>query len=61
MVNSGCIVIEQSLGLQGEVALEGAKNAVLVIMASSILASGVTVLTNVPVLADVFQMKQLLE
>jgi len=60
-MNGGCIVVEQSVGLQGEVALEGAKNAVLVIMASSVLASGVTILTNVPALADVFQMKQLLE
>jgi len=61
MSNNGCIVIEQSLGLRGEVTLDGAKNAVLVIMASSVLTSGITKLTNVPVSADVFQMKQLLE
>lgn len=55
-----CVFIEQSLGLQGEVSLVGAKNAVLVIMASLILTSGVSRLTNVPASDDVYQMIALL-
>lgn len=55
------IVVEQSLGLQGEVELVGAKNAVLVIMASLILTDGKSVLSNVPDSADVHQMIDLLE
>src|SRR5579872_2935724 len=55
------MVIERSPQLQGEMTLEGAKNAVLVIMASLILAPGKSVLTNVPVSSDVFQMIDLLQ
>lgn len=60
MVNEYC-VIEHSNALQGEVTLDGAKNAVLVIMASLILAPGKSVLTGVPISTDVFQMIALLE
>ncbi|GGE31648.1 UDP-N-acetylglucosamine 1-carboxyvinyltransferase [Streptococcus himalayensis] len=43
--------------LEGTVEIEGAKNAVLPLLAATILASsGKTVLTNVPVLSDVFTM-----
>lgn len=43
--------------LQGEVTIEGAKNAVLPILAATLLASkGQTRLTNVPILSDVFTM-----
>lgn len=55
------IAIEQSLGLQGEADLVGAKNAVLVIMISLILTDGKSVLNNVPNSDDVLQMIQLLE
>lgn len=55
------IMIEQSPALQGEVVLEGAKNAVLVIMASLILTEGKSQLTNVPLSDDVFQMMTLLQ
>lgn len=55
------IAIEQSLDLQGEAQLLGAKNAVLVIMASLILTNGRSVLTNVPCSDDVLQMIILLE
>lgn len=55
------ICVEQSPQLQGEVPLIGAKNAVLVIMASLILAEGKSVLHNVPFSADVVQMVALLE
>lgn len=54
------IVVEQSLGLSGTVDLIGAKNAVLVIMASLILTHGTSLLTNVPWSDDVFQMIHLL-
>lgn len=43
--------------LQGEVTVEGAKNAVLPLLAATILATqGITRLTNVPILSDVFTM-----
>lgn len=54
------LVIEQSLALQGEVSLSGAKNAVLVIMASLILTRGKSRLTNVPCSDDVLHMIRLL-
>jgi UDP-N-acetylglucosamine 1-carboxyvinyltransferase len=53
--------IEQSPSLEGEVSLVGAKNAVLVIMASLILTNGKSTLKNVPNSADVKQMIALLE
>ena len=43
--------------LKGQVKIEGAKNAVLPLLAATVLASsGKTVLTNVPILSDVFTM-----
>ena len=43
--------------LVGTVKIEGAKNAVLPLLAATVLASeGTTTLTNVPVLSDVFTM-----
>ncbi|MCL5876156.1 MAG: UDP-N-acetylglucosamine 1-carboxyvinyltransferase [Candidatus Dependentiae bacterium] len=55
------IVVEQSLGLQGRADLVGAKNAVLVIMASLLLTAGKSTLSNVPASQDVFNMITLLE
>jgi len=55
------IVIEQSLGLSGKAELSGAKNAVLVIIASLILTSGKSKLKNVPASKDVFHMIKLLQ
>lgn len=55
------IQVEQSLGLHGELTLSGAKNAVLVIMASLILTEGKSILTNVPDSTDVHQMIYLLK
>ena len=55
------LYIEQSLGLEGEVSLTGAKNAVLVIMTSLILTHGKSILRNVPALDDVYVMIQLLK
>ncbi len=56
-----CYSIERSLPLEGTVALEGAKNAVLVIMASLILTKGISVLRRVPPSTDVFHMIRILE
>lgn len=55
------IEIEQSPKLQGTVSVAGAKNAVLVTMASLILTTGKSLLTNVPLSADVMHMIALLE
>jgi len=60
-VSSGYIYVKQSGPLQGQVSLDGAKNAVLVIMASLLLTSGKSVLKNVPALSDVDQMIKILE
>ncbi|MCA2390674.1 MULTISPECIES: UDP-N-acetylglucosamine 1-carboxyvinyltransferase [Lactococcus] len=48
--------------LQGEVEIEGAKNAVLPLLAATLLASeGEVILTNVPILSDVFMMNNLVD
>lgn len=52
-MTSEFLVVEQSLKLSGEVAISGAKNAVLVAVASLLLADGKSVLCNVPNSADV--------
>jgi UDP-N-acetylglucosamine 1-carboxyvinyltransferase len=54
------IIIEKSQPLKGSVELVGAKNAVLVIMASLILTAGKNRLTNVPFSEDVYHMMKLL-
>ncbi len=54
------VLIEKSQPLRGAVDLIGAKNAVLVIMASLILTSGKNKLTNVPFSEDVLHMIRLL-
>ena len=46
--------------LHGDVAIAGAKNSVLKLMAASLLARGTTVLTNVPDITDVSDMADLL-
>lgn len=61
MVDASYLEIERSLELKGTVPLVGAKNAVLVTMASLVLTNGKSVLTNVPVSADVIHMISLLE
>lgn len=51
------IVTGSKRPLEGQVKIEGAKNAVLPLLAATVLAStGKTVLTNVPILSDVFTM-----
>jgi len=55
------IRIQQSSGLSGNVRVSGAKNSVLKIMAASLLAPGKYVINNVPHIADVRLMSDLLE
>lgn len=54
------IVASHSGPLSGEVVVPGAKNSVLKLMAAALLADGTTVLRNVPVIADVDIMADLL-
>ena len=54
------ILVKQSLNLEGQTSLVGAKNAVLPIMASLILTQGKNILQNVPNSEDVRQMIKLL-
>lgn len=54
------LVIEKSPALSGSLELNGAKNAVLVIMASLLLTKGTSVLRRVPISDDVFAMIKLL-
>jgi UDP-N-acetylglucosamine 1-carboxyvinyltransferase len=54
------IVIEGGAPLKGEVAISGAKNAALPILAATLLAPGVHRLANVPPLADIRTMRRLL-
>lgn len=56
------IIINGGHRLSGAVEIDGAKNAVLPIMAAAILASkGVNQIENVPILADVLTMQSVLE
>lgn len=55
------IQVEGGHPLSGEVIVEGAKNSTLKLMAATILAPGVTTLTNVPNIADVHVMGKVLK
>ncbi|MFH0777482.1 MAG: UDP-N-acetylglucosamine 1-carboxyvinyltransferase, partial [Candidatus Eisenbacteria bacterium] len=55
------IVIEGGEPLRGKVEVAGAKNATLPIMAATLLASGKSRISNVPLLRDVTTMKEMLE
>lgn len=56
------LIIQGRQPLVGDVHIEGAKNAVLPIMAAALLASkGPVELTNVPILSDVFMMQDVLK
>lgn len=54
------ILVQRSGPLHGEVVVPGAKNSVLKLMAATLLADGVHTLTNVPDIADVQIMSDLL-
>lgn len=59
-MNDDRILIRRSGPLRGEVAIPGAKNSVLKLMAATLLADGAFVLDNVPDIADVGIMADLL-
>ena len=54
------IIVRRSGPLSGNVQVPGAKNSVLKLMAATLLAEGEFVLTNVPAIADVETMSELL-
>jgi UDP-N-acetylglucosamine 1-carboxyvinyltransferase len=55
------ILIRGGNSLRGTVTVEGAKNSALKLMAASLMASGTTRITNVPQIADVDVMTEVLE
>ena len=55
------IQVEGGHPITGEVTVEGAKNSALKLMAATIMAPGVTTLTNVPDIADVHVMGKVLK
>lgn len=56
------IIVRGGKSLEGTVKVEGAKNAVLPILAAAILASeGESLLTNVPTLSDVYTINEVLQ
>lgn len=55
------ILVNNSGPLHGEVEISGAKNAVLILMAATLLTSDNVVIDGVPDLADVFVMKEMLK
>lgn len=55
------LIIEGGVKLSGEVEISGAKNAVLPIMAATLLTEETCVINNVPRLSDVFTMIKILE
>jgi UDP-N-acetylglucosamine 1-carboxyvinyltransferase len=60
-MNSGYLKVEKSPALAGEASLIGAKNAVLVSIASLLLTVGTSRLYNVPISADVYEMIEILQ
>ena len=54
-------LVQKSAPLTGEVTISGSKNAVLPIMAATLLAEGECVIKDVPALRDVEVMCKLLE
>lgn len=54
------IIVRGGRPLSGEVRVEGAKNSALKLMAAALLAPGVTLITNVPDIADVEVMSEVL-
>ncbi|MBQ6621757.1 MAG: UDP-N-acetylglucosamine 1-carboxyvinyltransferase [Mogibacterium sp.] len=55
------ILVNNSGPLHGEVEISGAKNAVLPLMAATLLTDDICVIDGVPDLADVFVMKEMLK
>ena len=61
IMDTDYILVKQTPKLVGSVAVSGAKNSVLKLMAAAILIPGITRLSNVPDIADVRLMQQVLE
>ena len=61
MIDDERILIRRAGPLHGEVVIPGAKNSVLKLMAATLLADGEFTLTNVPDIADVGIMAELLD
>ena len=55
------IRIQGVRSLEGEIGIQGSKNAVLPVMAASLLHNGTIVIKNVPQIQDVFCMMEILE
>lgn len=55
------ISVKGTSGIKGSIEVQGSKNTVLPIMAASLLADGITVIHNCPLIQDVFIMCRLLE
>lgn len=55
------IYIHGGIALQGQVRIQGSKNAVLPVMAATLLTEGTSEISNCPKLTDVYHMQTLLE
>lgn len=55
------VYIRGGIALQGQVGIQGSKNAVLPVLAATLLAEGTSVIENCPRLADVYHMQTLLQ
>lgn len=55
------IYIQGGISLQGQVRVQGSKNAVLPVLAATLLTKGTSVIGNCPRLTDVYYMQTLLE
>ncbi len=55
------IYIHGGIALQGQVRIQGSKNAVLPVLAATLLTEGTSIIGNCPRLTDVFYMQTLLE
>ncbi len=60
MADTRVIEVRETRGLTGEIRIQGSKNAVLPVMAASLLNRGTTVIRNVPRIQDVFCMIRIL-
>ena len=61
MSGSSSFIIDGGRMLEGTIAVRGAKNSVLKILAASVLYENPVTITNVPLIEDVFRMIELLE
>ncbi|MCI8424911.1 MAG: UDP-N-acetylglucosamine 1-carboxyvinyltransferase, partial [Adlercreutzia sp.] len=60
-MNQEVIIVRGNNTLAGDVAVSGAKNSALKLMAAAILGQGTTVLHNVPLISDIEIMSEVLE